>query len=278
MFYPIRSLFLVLICTTTLQGSSYVGGELHYSTDGSTIATIDYFAYANTSELENLGFQICFSDGACFDIPQAESVVASRYDLFQYHYTIAYDFGTYGEHRAWVIDPNLPGDLCNLNFPNSGSVPFFTELQFDLQEGVANSSPLFFEPPFITTELGEVFTYHPIPIDDEGHKLTYTLVTTEQDVDTPVPNYVFPDQVSPGADNTYTFSEATGLFTWNSPQVTCGFWLTFEVEEYSLTGDWLSTSMRSVYIQVLEQGNLLPQITTEPSSVSEPNLPANVEL
>ena len=94
MFYPIRSLLLVLISTTALLASSYVGGELRYATDGSTIATIDYFAYANTSELENLGFQICFSDGVCIDIPQAESVVASRYDLFQYQYTIAYDFGT----------------------------------------------------------------------------------------------------------------------------------------------------------------------------------------
>ncbi|MEO1713258.1 MAG: T9SS type A sorting domain-containing protein [Bacteroidota bacterium] len=276
MFYPIRSLFLVLVFTTSLQAYPYVGGELHYSTNGSTIVTLNYYAYADSNEFEGEGFQICFSDGACTQLTQAESVVASRYNLFQYRYTIAYDFLNYGEHRVWVVDPNLPEGLCNLNFPNSGTIPFFTEIRFDLQEGVANSSPLFYEPPFITTEVEESSTYHPIPIDEEGHRLAYQLVVTGQDVDTPVPNYQFPDQISPSADNSYTLNGFTGLFTWTSPQVTCGYWLTFEVEEYSVNGTWLSTTMRSVWVDVQEQDNALPQILSDPASITATNLPTTL--
>ena len=278
MFDLIRSLFLVLVCTTILQASHYVGGELHYSTDGSTMVTLDYFTYADTDAFQDQVFVICFSDGECIEISEAEAVVPSRYDLFQYRYTVNYDFGTYGEHRAWIIDPNLPGGLCNVNFPNSETVPFYTDIAFNLQQGLANSSPLFYEPPFITAELEASFTYHPIPIDAEGHRLAYQLVATEQGVDAPVPNYQFPDQISPSADNAYDLNTATGLFTWMAPPVTCGYWLTYEVQEYAENGDWLSTTMRSFWVDVWEQDNALPQILTDSSTITATSLPTSISV
>ena len=103
-------------------------------------------------------------------------------------------------------------------------------------------------------------------------------MTTNQDVDTPVPNYVYPDQVSSGANNSFTLGESTGLFSWTSPQVSCGYWLTYEVQEYAENGDWLSTTMRSFWVDVREQGNILPQFQVDSSTITATSLPTSISV
>ncbi|MEO1715320.1 MAG: T9SS type A sorting domain-containing protein, partial [Bacteroidota bacterium] len=166
----------------------------------------------------------------------------------------------------------------NVNFPNSATVPFHTETEFLLQEGVFNTSPFLHELPFVFPEVEVPITYHPIPIDAEGHRLEYKLITPLQGDGWIVPNYLFPDELDPGIENNYQFDTNTGLSRWSSPQRTGDYLVAFRIEEYDESGLFLSSTILPVYFKVTEIGHIMPTVTPDSLTVTVPNLPADVVL
>ncbi|MEM1219035.1 MAG: hypothetical protein AAGH79_08980 [Bacteroidota bacterium] len=130
----LRILSVLLLCASfslSTQAGTYVGGDIRFiSEEGSTVVDFEVYMYSFFSGLDSEDLELCLSNGECLTLNQTTEVEQVRYELYRYRYDISYDLEEFGFYRAWLIDTKLPDGICNVNFPNSGAIPFYTELQF----------------------------------------------------------------------------------------------------------------------------------------------------
>lgn len=159
-----------------------------------------------------------------------------------------------------MTDPNRNEGIINIG--SSVEVEFYIEDTLFLPNPQFlgyNSSPILSLPPIDFAELGQVFIHNPTAFDPDGDSLHFQLIPPLQAQGLSVPNYQYPDEVSPGFNNTIALNSSTGEFVWDAPQEAGEYNIAFLITEYR-SGIKMGTMIRDMQIFVEDTGNTPPEI------------------
>ncbi len=191
------------------------------------------------------------------------------------------------------IDPNRSGNILNINYPRSEDIKFFLSTRFtllDLQFQGSNNSAQLLQPPIDIACVGQPFIHNPNAYDVDGDSLSYELITPLQAEGENVPNYLFPDQLIPGATNLIFLNTRTGDFIWRNPPQVGEYNIAMRITEWR-EGVLINTIIRDMQILVKDCKSRPPVIKMEeeicviagteiklPIEVSDPDINQKVKL
>ena len=162
----------------------------------------------------------------------------------------------------YFVDPNRVGNILNVNPPNSIEIPFFLSTTFtflDPQFQGFNNSATLLQPPLDFGCVGRPFVHNPNAFDVDGDSLSFELIVPLEDVDQPVPNYFYPDDIGQSTTNTINLDPITGTFTWDSPTIPGEYNIAFRINEYR-EGVLINSIIRDMQILVRDCENQPPTI------------------
>lgn len=218
----------------------------------------------SASEADRDTLTICWDDGTC-DRVLRTNILPLEDGIQRNFYTIEHTYSGFGTYFISMTDPNRVANILNVNFPNSVNIPFSIYTIFTLSNptiGGCNASPRLETPPLDDACVGEVWTHNPGAFDPDGDSLVFEFTVPLEDIRTPVPNYRFPDQISPGENNNLTIDRNTGQITWNAPVQAGAYNLAFLVISYR-NGFPIDTMIRDMQIFVNNCQNLPPEVIPE---------------
>jgi len=231
-------------------------GEITYEQVGPlTIrATITTYTKASSTGADRDTLDLFWGDGTSTAIARSngDGEAIPGFDLKINYYIAEHTFPSRSTYTMYFIDPNRVGGILNLNFPSSVDIRFYVETTFTLlsdQFQGLNNSAILLNPPIDFACVGQRFIHNPNAYDPDGDSLSYELVVPLQDVDTPVPNYLFPDNIDAGPENTITFNKENGDFIWNSPMMSGEYSIAIRVNEYR-NGELINSIVRDMQIFV----------------------------
>jgi len=248
-------LFTVLVTQVAWSTHNRAGEITYEQIDDLTIrATITTFTRTSSFSADRDTLTIFWGDG--------DSTVISRVngngeelpnDIKRNEYVGEHTYSTRGTFKLSVIDPNRIAGILNIDFPNSVNITFYLETTFTLLEPRfqgRNNSVVLLQPPIDFACPGEVFVYNPNAFDPDGDSLSYELITPFSSEGLEVPNYVLPDQISPGDDNQVFLDPTSGEFRWDSPQALGEYNITYRINEWR-GGNLINSLVRDMQILVL---------------------------
>lgn len=159
-------------------------------------------------------------------------------------------------------DPNRNNNILNINGGNSVGVTFYLQTEvflFNPSFFGYNSSPVLLEKPVDFGVVGQVFQHTPNGFDPDGDSIAYELITPLQDRGVIVPGYQLVTDISPGANNQYSFDVYTGLFTWTTPQRAGEYNIAILVKSYR-NGQYLGGIIRDIQIKIESAINRPPEL------------------
>ncbi len=165
--------------------------------------------------------------------------------------------------RISMTDPNRIAGIINVNPPSSDNIPFHIETIytfFNPQFGGENTTPYLLQPPIDNACVGKPFKHNPNAYDPDDDSLSYQLIVPLQAVGTAVPNYSFPNQISP-ANNFLDLDPVTGDILWQTPQVPGEYNLAFIIVSWR-NGRAIDTTIRDMQIFVDMCENNPPLVQT----------------
>ncbi len=116
--------------------------------------------------------------------------------------------------------------ILNMAMPSSESLFLNTIIYTD---SIANSTPVFLNPPVTLAQRNMLYQYNPLPFDADGDSLAWSMTTPlDTDLSNPVAGYL-PPYADPG--NAFTLDAVTGEITW-IPNTVGNFVASFLVEEF----------------------------------------------
>ncbi|MEZ5042574.1 MAG: gliding motility-associated C-terminal domain-containing protein [Saprospiraceae bacterium] len=269
-------LLLAPIWTIPLLATHNRAGEITVEqigdcTESLTIrATIVTYTKASSRPADRDTLTICWGDGQCERVPRAngpgsppQGIILENDTKFNI-YTAFHTYLSRGSYVLSMNDPNRNAGILNVNFPNSDQVKFHIETRYTFpnpQFQGCNNSPVLLQPPIDIGCVGKVFTHNPNAFDSDGDSLSYHKIIPQQDVRLEVPNYQYPDEVSPGANNNLTIDEVTGDIVWDAPQRAGEYNYAIIIVEYR-NGIPLDTIIRDMQILIEDCENEPPLIST----------------
>lgn len=161
-----------------------------------------------------------------------------------------------------MADPNRNDGILNINGGNSISVQFYLQTEvflFNPSFFGYNSSPILLEPPVDFGVVGQVFQHTPNGYDPDGDSVAYELIVPMRDRNSNVPGYQAVDLINPGANNSFTFDENTGLFTWDAPQRAGEYNIAILVKSFR-NGIYLGGIVRDIQIKIENATNQPPEL------------------
>ena len=192
--------------------------------DNRVEATITTYTKASSVAADRDSLLICWGDGSCQMVARSNGNGQGELlpnDTKINKYVAVHQYPGRGRYKISMTDPNRNEGILNVNFPNSVTIPFHLTTVYtlpDCQFDGSNSTPFLVQPPIDIGCVGQPFIHNPNAVDIDGDSLSYQLVVPFQDVDVSVPNYLWPNEVSPGPDNNFDLNEITGDMIWDSPQ------------------------------------------------------------
>jgi len=168
-----------------------------------------------------------------------------------------------GTYTVNMTDPNRVGNILNLNFPNSVGIQFHLATTLTLLNSTIqgyNNSAILLQPPIDFGCIGKKFIHNINAYDPDGDSLAYELIVPFQATGSEVPNYRFPDQIIPGADNKISLNKTNGNFVWDSPQKDGEYNIAILIKEYR-NGILLNTIIRDMQITIENCSNEPPVLT-----------------
>jgi gliding motility-associated-like protein len=162
-----------------------------------------------------------------------------------------------GTYKLSVTDPNRVESILNIDPPNSVNIPFYIEsivTLLNLQFQFPNHSVQLLQAPIDFGCVGQVFVHNPAAYDMDGDSLYFELIVPQMDINTPVPNYSFPNQIQAGINNNINFDSKTGTFTWNVPQRPGEYNIAFVIHEYR-KGVKIGSTVRDMQILIRNDCN-----------------------
>ncbi|MEZ4886927.1 MAG: gliding motility-associated C-terminal domain-containing protein [Chitinophagales bacterium] len=197
------------------------------------------------------------TNGSGVPIP-GTSVKFNRYEICH----------TYGGPFTYIVtmqDPNRIADIININFGESVEIPFFLQDTLIIRDPSIfgfNDSPLLFQPPIDTANVGYTFVHNPNAYDPDGDSLVFKLIPPLANINTDVPGYQYPDEINnnpPTGTNSISLNPNTGEFIWTTPQVPGVYNIAFLICEFR-NGIFIGNMIRDMQVVVVDSNNSPPQI------------------
>ncbi len=233
-------------------------------------AKITTYTKASSVRADRDTLTICWGDGICERVPRdngpgnpPQGELLDN-DTKRNFYIATHTYPARGQYTISMQDPNRNGGILNVNFPNSDQIKFYLETIYTIpnpQFQGCNDTPVLLQPPIDIGCVGQVFTHNPNAYDPNGDSLSYHLTVPLMDEDQPVPNYVWPDQISPGPNNRLNIDPRTGEIVWDAPQEPGEYNLAMIIVEYR-NGFPIDTILRDMQILIEECDNRPPVVET----------------
>jgi len=139
-------------------------------------------------------------------------------NFVKFIYTGTHTYAALDKYLLSVENPNRDHGIINVNFPNSISVPLYTESEITLIEDFEhNHLPILLESPTNYAFEGQQYLHIPNAFDIDDDSLVYELVVPKQGPDDPVPNYFGNGSlatIDPEAGIFYASIEQGGYYTF----------------------------------------------------------------
>ena len=261
--------FLIILALCFISYHSYAthnrAGEITYEQiDELTVrATITTYTKTSSTAADRDSIEIFWGDGT------GEFVLRSNgegdplpNDIKVNFYIKEHTYPGRGTYTISMVDPNRVASILNVNFPNSVNVPFYVETTFTLLNPLfqgKNNSATLLQAPIDFSCVGQVFVHNPNAFDADGDSLSYAYTIPRFERDTDVPDYLFPDAISPGDNNQINLDPLTGTFTWDSPQRPGEYNIAFRINEYR-SGVLITSTVRDMQVFVRNCNNAPPSI------------------
>ena len=161
-----------------------------------------------------------------------------------------------------MSDPNRNNGIININNGVSDNIKFYLEdtlFILNPQFYGFNNSPILGLPPIDFAQVGEPYIHNPTAFDPDGDSLVFELIVPLALQGTPVSDYVFPNEVDPGPNNTISLNPQTGEFIWDSPTKVEEYNIAFLITEYR-AGLKIGTMIRDMQVFVRQTGNTPPDL------------------
>ncbi len=247
---------LILICFSVESYATHNrAGEITYEQiDELTIrATITTYTKTSSSAADRDSIEIFWGDGT------NEWVLRSNgqgdplpNDIKVNRYIAEHTYPGRGTYTISMTDPNRVASILNVNFPNSVNVPFYLETTFTLLNPLfqgRNNSVTLLQPPIDFSCVGQVFVHNPNAFDADGDSLAYEFTIPRFERDQAVPEYLFPNEISPGENNQISLDPVTGTFTWDAPQRPGEYNIAFKIKEFR-SGVLINSTVRDMQVFV----------------------------
>ncbi len=233
--------------------------------------------YSKTSSIQadRDSVDVCWGDGTCIRVsrtngpgnpPKGDPL---ENDIKKNIYIAFHTYPSRGTYVISMNDPNRNGGILNVNFPNSEQIRFHIQTTYTFpnpQFQGCNNTPVLLQPPVDVGCVGKRFTHNPNAFDIDRDSLSYHFTIPFQNAGIIVPNYVFPNMISPGPLNRLTINERTGDIVWDAPQRVGEYNLAIFIIEYR-NGVPLDTIVRDMQIRIEECDNKPPVIETSVEEV-----------
>lgn len=233
--------------------------------------------YSKTSSIQadRDSVDVCWGDGTCIRVsrtngpgnpPKGDPL---ENDIKKNIYIAFHTYPSRGTYVISMNDPNRNGGILNVNFPNSEQIRFHIQTTYTFpnpQFQGCNSTPVLLQPPVDVGCVGKRFTHNPNAFDIDRDSLSYHFTIPFQNAGIIVPNYIFPNMISPGPLNRLTINERTGDIVWDAPQRAGEYNLAIFIIEYR-NGVPLDTIVRDMQIRIEECDNKPPVIETSVEEV-----------
>lgn len=187
-------------------------------------------------------------------------------NLIKYNtYVAEHTYPGRGTYKIGMADPNRNGGILNVNNGRSDEIQFYLETEYTFlhqQFQGTNNTPILLQPPIDAGCIGQLFVHNPNAYDEDGDSLAYELILPLQGPGQPVPNYLYPNQISPGGNNNISFNTQTGEFRWESPQRVGEYNIAIMIREYR-NGVLISSTIRDMQILISNCNNRPPSVEAE---------------
>lgn len=273
----LAALPLLLLLAPEAEATHNRAGEIIVEQIGgctSNVVRCTIITYTKTSSVaaDRDSVTLCWGDGTnCIQVarangpgspPQGQPLANDvKYNIYVAEHT----YSGPGRFTVSMTDPNRNGGIINVNPPGSENVQFHLQTTFTLFDGNfqgCNSTPRLLYPPIDYACVGVPFVHNPGAFDLDGDSLSYELIVPLQDVNTPVPNYIFPQNVPGNGNCCLNLSEITGTLRWESPQVAGEYNVAMIIISWR-NGIAIDTTLRDMQILVLDcDDNSPPEIAT----------------
>lgn len=231
-------------------------------------ATIITYTKTSSVAADRDTLTICWGDGNCQEVPRKNGGGNPLPNDVKYNiYEAFHTYSGPGHYVVSMTDPNRNGGILNVNSPGSENVQFHIQTSFTLFGQICNSTPILRNRPLDYACVGQPFVHNPGADDPDGDSLSYELIVPMQDVNTPVPNYVFPNFVpnsNPPVVPTGTFdiNVNNGTVEWRNPVREGEYNFAMIIISWR-NGNPIDTTVRDMQILVFDcDDNHAPQITT----------------
>lgn len=246
---PLLLLFMIVVSAHFVHATHNRAGEITYKYLGGLEYEITITTYTKASSIQadrcflelSLGDgttkQVYRSNGNFDPVRNCNLGVALGNDVRFNQYTTTHRYESAGIYDLTMEDPNRNGGVQNI--PNSIDVRFALKSTiFIYNSGIPNSSPKLTIPPIDEGCLGRIYQHNPGAVDQDlelhgtSDSFHYELAMSLADSALPIPNFGWPDQVVPGANNQMTIDAVTGTITWNAPRRSGEYNVAMTIEEY----------------------------------------------
>ncbi len=189
-------------------------------------------------------------------------------------YVTTHTFPSTGPYTIKYLEANRNDGVLNINNGGSVDVTFYIETQIVIDPIVGlNASPILTVPPIDRAAVGLIYLHNPGAFDREGDSLSYKLVPSKDRENSPVPNFVLPNDPMFGgsrqdsnAPPIFTLDPLTGDIVWDSPALAGEYNFAFIIEEWrKIDGRYLRLGYVTRDMQVIvEETNNKPPVLTIP--------------
>ncbi len=221
-----------------------------------------------------------------FGIPNMSLLPNNSYGIDIYFYSAIFPCFIPGDYT--VTWNNCCRNPSIANLINPGALSMFLDCSFTVDLTTTTSSPYFLSPPIVCVPVNTPWQYNPLPFDEEGDSLSWSLDVPYDYVPGAFPNgypivgYSVPPSLPGGS---LTINPYTGQLSWTA-SVTGNYVYTVICEEYR-NGLKLGEIRRDMQFIVLPNGNLpslsnLNNFTTDSNGIPfvecMANNPVNLDL
>ncbi len=251
-------LFAFLMACNILYATHYRAGEILYERiDGlsykfSLVVYLKKSSLQNQPQLDVCDVEMSWSDGTTKTaFGGCSSAIDIGGDVVKKTYVVQHTFAGVGVFKVYFQDKNRNDRIVNI----PDLTPFYVESEIVISPILDfNNSPELLNPPIDDACVNNLYYHNPAAVDNDGDDLTYELVKCQQDINTPIPGYFIPSNMS--------INPITGTVVWDKPTITGEFNIAILIKEYR-NGVFIGSVLRDMQITVIACNNNPPKITPE---------------